>query len=41
MTPDDELKRKRRQRNYILGGVLGGLVVIFYLLTLVQLGNPG
>jgi hypothetical protein len=39
MTPnDEELARKRRQRNYVVGGVLCGLVIIFYLLTMVRLG---
>jgi predicted alpha/beta superfamily hydrolase len=39
MTPhDDDLARKRRQRNYMLGAVLGGLVILFYLLTMVRLG---
>jgi hypothetical protein len=35
---DEELARKRRQRNYVMGGVLCGLVLLFYLLTMVRLG---
>jgi hypothetical protein len=35
---DEDLARKRRQRNYVMGGVLCALVIIFYLLTMVRLG---
>jgi hypothetical protein len=39
MKQNDDLNRKRRQRNYMLGALLVGLVVLFYLLTLVRLGG--
>ncbi|MGN6158687.1 MAG: hypothetical protein ACTHNL_11365 [Devosia sp.] len=35
----DEAARRRRRRNSIaLGLVLGGLVILFYLLTIVKMG---
>jgi hypothetical protein len=37
--PNDEQNRKRRARNYMLGGILFGLVILFYLLTTVRLGS--
>ncbi|WP_263434960.1 MULTISPECIES: hypothetical protein [Pacificimonas] len=41
MSPEEqrELERRRRQRNYVLGGVLVGLAALFYLITLVRM--PG
>jgi hypothetical protein len=35
----DEQKRRRRARNIALALVLGGLVVLFYLITLFRLGG--
>jgi hypothetical protein len=35
---DDDLKAKRRQRNYVMGGLLCALVILFYLLTMAKLG---
>ena len=36
---DADLRRRRRQKNIALALVLLGLVVIFYLVTLVKLGG--
>lgn len=37
--PDQsELARRRRRRSIALGLVLGGLVLIFYVLTIVKMG---
>ena len=36
----EEQKRRRRARNIAIALVLGGLVVLFYVLTIVKLG-PG
>jgi len=35
---DDENERARRVRNYALGLVLFGIVVLFFLMTIVRLG---
>lgn len=35
----EEQKRRRRARNIALACVLGGLVVLFYLLTVFKLGG--
>ena len=35
---DDENTRARRARNYALGLVLFGIVVLFFLMTIVRLG---
>ena len=39
MTPEeqDALKRARRGRNVALGLVLGGLVVLFYFITIAKM----
>jgi hypothetical protein len=37
---EEELARRRRKRNVALALVLGGLVLIFYVLTVVKMG-PG
>jgi hypothetical protein len=37
---DEEALRRRRRRSIALGLVLGGLVLIFYVLTIVKMG-PG
>jgi hypothetical protein len=34
----DEVARRRRARNWALGGVLFGLVVLFYVITIVRIG---
>jgi hypothetical protein len=41
MTPEDEaeLKRRRRGRNVMLAVVLLGFVVLFYFITIVQIGR--
>jgi hypothetical protein len=40
MTPsNNDQNRKRRARNYMLAALLFGLVIIFYLLTMVRLGG--
>ena len=31
--------KKRKARNYALGGVLGALVIIFFVVTMVKLGG--
>ena len=37
--PDKELIRRRRWRNYALGGVLLALVVLFFFITLARMGG--
>ncbi len=37
---DEEALKRRRRRSIALGLVLGGLVLIFYVLTIVKMG-PG
>lgn len=39
--PDPEAERKRiiKQRNLMLGGLLVGLVVLFYFITIARLGG--
>jgi hypothetical protein len=34
-------KKSRRGRNIALGAVLAGLVVIFYIVTIIKIGNVG
>ncbi|MGX5665478.1 hypothetical protein [Rhizobium daejeonense] len=34
-------KKSRRGRNIALGLVLAGLVVLFYVVTLIKIGNMG
>lgn len=34
-------KKSRRGRNIALGLVLAGLVVLFYVVTLIKIGNVG
>ncbi len=36
--PSDEFKRRRRARNWALGAVLLGFVVLFYVVTIVRVG---
>ncbi len=36
---NDEQNRKRRARNYMMAALLFGLVILFYLLTMVRLGG--
>ncbi len=36
--PDKELERRRRTRNYALGGVLAALAVLSYLIAFVKFG---
>jgi hypothetical protein len=38
--PSDEQKRRQRNRSIAIGLVLAGLVVLFYVITLVKMG-PG
>ncbi|MBR0556698.1 hypothetical protein J5J10_13510 [Ciceribacter sp. L1K23] len=38
---NERQKKSRRGRNIALGIVLGALVVAFYLITLVKIGNMG
>jgi hypothetical protein len=33
---DDDAERARRKRNIALGMVLGGVVILFYLMSIVQ-----
>jgi hypothetical protein len=33
---DDDAERARRRRNIALGLVLGGVVILFYLMSIVQ-----
>ncbi len=39
MTPEEEAEYKRRQksRNLVLGAILLGLAVLFYLITIVRM----
>jgi len=37
--PGKEYYRRRRWRNYVLGGVLLGLVVLFFFITLARMGG--
>lgn len=39
MTPaeEKELRRRRRSRNYVLGGILVALAILFYLITVVRM----
>ncbi len=41
MTPEEEKEfvRRRRGRNIALGLVLGGFVILFYLITIVRMGD--
>jgi hypothetical protein len=39
MQLSDEQKRQRRRRNVALGFVLGGFIVLVYLVTLVKMGG--
>ena len=39
MQLSDEQKRQRRRRNIALGIVLGGFIVLVYIVTLVKLGG--
>lgn len=39
MQLSDEQKRQRRRRNVALGLVLGGFIVLVYIVTLVKLGG--
>jgi len=36
---DPELRRRRRRRNLALAGVLVGLVLLFYAITVVKVGG--
>jgi hypothetical protein len=39
MSPSmNEIARRRRARNWALGGVLLGVVLLFYLVTIVRIG---
>ncbi len=41
MTPDEEaeIRRRQRNRNFALGGVLLFMVLLFYAITIVRLGD--
>ncbi|WP_338243834.1 hypothetical protein [Aurantiacibacter hainanensis] len=41
MTPEEEKEfiRRRKQRNMVLGLILAGFVVLFYLITIVRMGD--
>ena len=36
---DRETERRRRIRNFVLGGALLALAVLFYLITIVRMGG--
>lgn len=38
---NEKQQKSRRGRNIALGVVLGALVVIFYIVTLIKIGNVG
>jgi len=35
---DDDLQKKRKSRNLVLGAVLIGLAVLFYAITIARMG---
>ncbi|GAA5052671.1 hypothetical protein GCM10023208_13820 [Erythrobacter westpacificensis] len=41
MTPEEkkEFERRRKQRNLVVGLILAGFVVLFYLITIVQMSD--
>ena len=41
MTPqdEDEIRKRQRSRNVVLGGVLLFFVVLFYAITIVRMGD--
>ncbi len=41
MTPEEEKEfiRRRRQRNIVVGLILAGFVVLFYMITIVQMSD--
>lgn len=41
MTPQEEaeFKRRRKARNFVLGGVLLFFVILFYAITIVRIGD--
>ena len=41
MLDGDDFRRRQRWKNVALAGGLFGLVVLFYLITLVKLGGAG
>lgn len=41
MELNDKQKKSRRGRNIALGVVLAALVVIFYVVTIIKIGNVG
>ena len=41
VTSGDDLQRRRRGRNLALLAVLGGLVILFYVITIVRMGGQG
>ena len=43
MTPDEETEYRRRQksRNLVVAGTLLFFVILFYAITIVQIGDPG
>lgn len=41
MELNDKQKKSRRGRNIALGVVLAALVVIFYVVTIIKIGNIG
>ena len=36
---DRETERRRRVRNFVLGGALLALAILFYLITIVRMGG--
>lgn len=40
MTPEEqaEIRRRQKSRNWVLGGVLLFMVVLFYAITIVRMG---
>ena len=37
----DDLRRRRKGRNLALLAVLGGLAILFYVITIVRMGGQG
>lgn len=39
--PKTDEKKKLKMRNFVVGGILIALVVLFYLITVVKMGGNG
>jgi hypothetical protein len=39
MTPEDEFTRRRKSRAIVTAVILGGMVILFYLITIAKITN--